>query len=295
MFILKIHTTINEHLAFGCDMSKSVISNRPMGFVRNTLDPFLFCVHHLDLYPEGNDLQGPNEPLIGRHIGSDFDEANEWKMYHGRTVPGFPAHPHRGFETITVVLDGLVDHFDSGGSTGRYGFGDVQWMTAGAGLQHSEMFPLVNKDKPNRLDLFQIWINLPAKDKMTEPGYEMIWAHEVPHIQLDGGDVRIISGSWNEHVAPAAPSASWANNPENEVALYILTVKAGGSVELPTASAEANRMMYHIDGGTATVESHKLKPKYGMELHANLPTVIEADKEDVRVLVLQGKPLAEPV
>ena len=89
----------------------------------------------------------------------------------------------------------------------------------------------------------------------------MIWAHEVPHIQLDGGDVRIISGSWNEHVAPSAPSASWANDPENEVALYILTVKAGGSVELPTASAEANRMMYHIDGGTATVESHKLKPK----------------------------------
>ena len=214
-------------------MSNSVISNRQMGFVRNTLDPFLFCVHHLDLYPEGNEVQGPNEPLIGRHIGSDFDEANDWKMYHGKTVPGFPAHPHRGFETITVVLEGLVDHFDSGGSTGRYGFGDVQCMTAGSGLQHSEMFPLVNQDKPNRLDLFQIWINLPAKDKMTDPGYEMIWAHEVPHIQLESGDVRIISGSWNEHVAPAAPRASWANNPDNEVALYILTVKAGGAVELP--------------------------------------------------------------
>ena len=288
-------TTIKEPNLESKDMGKSVISNRVMGFVRETLDPFLFCVHHLDLYPEGNERQGPNEPLVGRHIGSDFDEANDWKMYHGRTVPGFPAHPHRGFETITVVLEGLVDHFDSGGSTGRYGFGDVQWMTAGSGLQHSEMFPLVNQDKPNRLDLFQIWINLPAKDKMAEPGYEMIWAHEVPHIQLDGGDVRIISGSWGEHVAPSAPSASWAKNPENEVALYILTVKAGGSVELPTASAEANRMMYHIDGGTATVESQKLKPKYGMELHADVPTVIEAGKEDVRVLVLQGKPIAEPV
>ena len=151
MFILNTYTTINEHLSFGSIMSKSVISNRPMGFVRNTLDPFLFCVHHLDLYPEGNDLQGPNEPLIGRHIGSDFDEANEWKMYHGKTVPGFPAHPHRGFETITVVLDGLVDHFDSGGSTGRYGFGDVQWMTAGSGLQHSEMFPLVNQGQTQSL------------------------------------------------------------------------------------------------------------------------------------------------
>ena len=82
----------------------------------------------------------------------------------------FPAHPHRGFETITVVLEGLVDHFDSGGSTGGNGFGDVQWMTAGSGLQHSDMFPLVNQDKPNRSrSLFQIWINiLPSKDKMTE-------------------------------------------------------------------------------------------------------------------------------
>ena len=107
-------------------MGNTVKSNRPMGFVRDTLDPFLFCVHHLDLYPEGNDRQGPDGGLAGRHIGSDFDESNDWKMYHGRVVPGFPAHPHRGFETITVVLEGLVDHFDSGGSTGRYGFGDVQ-------------------------------------------------------------------------------------------------------------------------------------------------------------------------
>ena len=276
-------------------MGKSVKSNRPMGFVRDTLDPFLFCVHHLDLYPEGNDRQGPDGGLVGRHIGSDFDESNDWKMYHGTVVPGFPAHPHRGFETITVVLEGLVDHFDSGGSTGRYGFGDVQWMTAGSGLQHSEMFPLVNQDKPNRLDLFQIWINLPAKNKMTEPGYEMIWAHEVPHIQLEGGDVRVISGSWNEHVAPSAPGASWANDPENEVALYILTIKAGSSVELPTASSKANRMMYHIDGGSAFVESSELKPKYGMELRADVSTTVQAGESDVRVLILQGRPIAEPV
>ena len=189
-------------------------------------------------------------------------------------IGGFPPHPHRGFETITYMLNGKFRHKDTAGNEGYLTDGSVQWMTAGSGLQHSEMFPLVNQDKPNRLDLFQIWINLPAKDKMTDPGYEMIWAHEVPHIQLESGDVRIISGSWNEHVAPAAPSASWANNPDNEVALYILTVKAGGSVELPIASAEANRMLYHISGGVATVESHKLKPTYGMELHANLPTVL---------------------
>ena len=276
-------------------MAGSVISNQAMGFIRTTLDPFLFCVHHLDLYPQGNENMGPDEPLIGRHIGSDFDENNDWKMYHGRTVPGFPAHPHRGFETITVVLDGLVDHFDSGGATGRYGFGDVQWMTAGSGLMHSEMFPLIQHDKPNRLDLFQIWINLPAKDKMTTPGYEMIWADQVPHFKLDGGEVRVISGTWGETSAPSAPSASWANNPEHEVALYILTVHQESSVTLPTASEGVNRMMYHIDGGVGEVEGHKLRPRYGMELDPTKPTTLSAHKEPLRVLVLQGKPIGEPV
>ena len=85
-------------------MPKSVKSNRPMGFVRDTLDPFLFCVHHLDLYPEGNDRQGPDRGLVGRHIGSDFDESNDWKMYHGTVVPGFPAHPHRGLKQLQLFL-----------------------------------------------------------------------------------------------------------------------------------------------------------------------------------------------
>ena len=273
----------------------SVLSNTLMGFMRQTSDPFLFCVHHLDLYPAGNEKMGPDQPLVGREIGSDFDENNDWKMYHGATVPGFPAHPHRGFETVTVVLDGLVDHFDSGGATGRYGFGDVQWMTAGSGLMHSEMFPLTNIDKDNRLDLFQIWLNLPSKDKMTAPGYEMIWAEQVPNIELDGGHVRIITGRWNEHIAPASPSASWAHQESHEVGIYILTVKDGGSVDLPTASAGINRMMYHINGAAATVEGHTLEKKYGMHLDSTMVTTVEAPNGEVRVLILQGQPIDEPV
>jgi len=274
---------------------KAVISNRPMDFVRDTLDPFLFCVHHLDLYPAGNELMGPNEPLIGRHIGSDFDEANDWKMYHGDVVPGFPAHPHRGFETVTIVLEGLVDHFDSGGATGRYGFGDVQWMTAGSGLMHSEMFPLVNTDKDNRLDLFQIWLNLPAKDKFAEPGYEMIWANQVPSRDILGGSVRVISGKWNEIQAPPAPKASWAHNPENEVGIYIISIKPGESVEVPTTDGKVNRMVYHINGGNADVEGQSLLPRYGMQLDPSIPVNISAGNEPVRVLILQGKPIDEPV
>lgn len=266
-----------------------------MGFMRQTMDPFLFCVHHLDLYPEGNEAMGPNAPLVGRHIGSDFDEANDWKMYHGAQVPGFPAHPHRGFETITVVLDGLVDHFDSGGSTGRYGFGDVQWMTAGSGLMHSEMFPLVNPDGPNRLDLFQIWLNLPAKDKMAAPGYEMLWADQVPHVQFQGGDVRVVAGPWFDVKAPSPPKASWAHDPDNEVALYIINLRKGASVDLPVASGSVNRMMYHIDGHEAEVDGHRLRAKHGMELDATLSTTVQAPDAPVRVLVLQGRPIDEPV
>ena len=137
----------------------SIISTKQLGFTWETSDPFLFCVHHLDMYPRGNEQFGPAAPLTGRDIGQDFSPRDGWRMYHGETVPGFPAHPHRGFETVTVVLDGFVDHSDSHGAAGRYGNGDVQWMTAGSGLQHAEMFPLINQDRPNRMELFQIWLN----------------------------------------------------------------------------------------------------------------------------------------
>ena len=108
-------------------MYNKLISNiKPLGFTWQTNDPFLFCVHHLDHYPPGNNDFGPNAPLEGRNLGQDFTTKDGWRMYHGETVPGFPAHPHRGFETVTVVLDGFVDHSDSHGAAGRYGNGDVQ-------------------------------------------------------------------------------------------------------------------------------------------------------------------------
>ena len=86
-----------------------------------TQDPYLFCVHHLDNYPAGNSELGPSKELLrGRHIGSDFSGTDGWSMYHGSNVPGFPQHPHRGFETITFVRSGTIDHSDSLGATARY-------------------------------------------------------------------------------------------------------------------------------------------------------------------------------
>src|SRR6187551_3655628 len=134
-----------------------------------TIDPFLFCVHHVDDYPAGNGRAGPAADLAGRPIGQDFGGTDGWRMYHGDVVPGFPQHPHRGFETVTYVRSGLVDHADSLGATARYGGGDVQWLTAGRGIVHAEMFPLLERDGPNPAELFQIWLNLASSDKMADP------------------------------------------------------------------------------------------------------------------------------
>ena len=131
--------------------AEAILQVFELGFPWTTFDPFLFCVHHEDAYPEGNADFGPNASLAGRNMGSDFAGKDGWRMYHGDVVPGFPRHPHRGFETITVVRRGFVDHSDSLGAKGRLGQGDVQWMTAGSGIVHSEMFPLLQADEPNPL------------------------------------------------------------------------------------------------------------------------------------------------
>jgi redox-sensitive bicupin YhaK (pirin superfamily) len=144
------------------------------------IDPFLFCVHHADAYPKGNDAMGPAASLTGRHLGQDFEGRDGWRMYHGEEIPGFPQHPHRGFETVTIARKGFIDHSDSLGAAARFGKGDAQWLTAGAGIVHSEMFPLLAKDAPNPAELFQLWLNLPRASKMAKPYFSMFWADTIP-------------------------------------------------------------------------------------------------------------------
>ena len=153
--------------------TSSLVDVFELGVPWKTLDPFLFAVHHLADYPPGNERHGPAASLEGRALGQDFASKDGWSMYHGHAVPGFPQHPHRGFETITYVRRGLVDHSDSLGATARFGQGDTQWLTAGGGVVHSEMFPLIHRDEPNPLELFQIWLNLPASHKMSDPAFQM--------------------------------------------------------------------------------------------------------------------------
>ena len=139
----------------GGENSSPVLALTELGFQWQGLDPFIMTMHHMDHYPAGNDDQGPVESLAGRRIGSDFSSIDGWSMYHGERVPGFPQHPHRGFETVSVVRQGYIDHSDSLGATARYGGGDVQWLTTGSGIQHSEMFPLIRPESDNPLELFQ--------------------------------------------------------------------------------------------------------------------------------------------
>ncbi|HSN29354.1 MAG TPA: pirin family protein, partial [Kofleriaceae bacterium] len=187
----------------------------PLGMPWTTFDPFLFCVHHDDAYPAGNADLGPAASLAGRDLGQDFAGKDGWRMYHGTTVPGFPAHPHRGFETVTIVRRGLIDHSDSLGAAARFGRGDVQWLTAGKGISHSEMFPLLDSKLPNPLELFQIWLNLPAADKLAPPHFSMLWRRQIPVVEMVDAtgrtsQVSVIAGDLGGRAAAPPPPRSWA-------------------------------------------------------------------------------------
>jgi hypothetical protein len=222
----------------------SILQTFQLGTQWPTLDPFLFCAHHLDDYPNGTvDLQ-PDASLNSRNIGQDFDGIDGWNMYHGKNVPGFPQHPHRGFETITYVRTGVCDHSDSMGATARFGRGDTQWMTAGQGIVHCEMFPMLNRDEKNPLEMFQIWLNLPAVDKMVDPYFTMLWSHDTPTVVEAGPDgqlvdVTVIAGSLASRdgadavTAQAPPPNSWAARAEADLAIWHLRFDAGASLTMP--------------------------------------------------------------
>src|SRR5690349_2062160 len=197
----------------------------PLSFPWQTPDPFLFCVHHDDAYPAGNERMGPAVSLAGRNLGMDFEGQDGWRMYHGTVVPGFPQHPHRGFETVTVVRRGLLDHSDSMGATARYGDGDVQWLTAGRGINHSEMFPLRHGDQDNPFELFQIWLNLPRADKMVDPHFTMLWREAVPtHTTTDEAGrtttATVVAGALGDTRPGAPPPRSWAARPASDAATW---------------------------------------------------------------------------
>jgi len=278
-----------------------VLQTVPLGSQWPMVDPFLFCAHHDDRYPAGTAALGPTGGVAGRNIGSDFSGRDGWSMYHGSVVPGFPAHPHRGFETITFVRRGLIDHADSLGAAARFGRGDVQWVTAGAGISHSEMFPLLNSDGPNHIELFQIWLNLPAASKMVDPHFTMLWSEDIPMVAFTDANGRtveatVIAGELAGATPPPPPPSSWASNPESDIGIWHLRFDPGAQWELPAASGDQTiRTLYVFDGSTLGVGGHTLPAGTGALVDATQALDLHAGDGGVEVLVLQGRPIGEPV
>ena len=277
---------------------KAVAKDRTftLDFQWQTFEPFIFCVHHFDHYPAGTKEFGPTIGLGGRELGSDFVPKNGFRMYHGQVVPGFPVHPHRGFETITIVRKGYVDHADSMGAAGRYGQGDVQWMTAGSGVQHSEMFPLLRKDANNTLELFQIWLNLPSKSKMVKPHFKMFWAEKIPTVSDDSGtQVTVIAGNWGDVRPPSPPPDSWASQIESDIQVWLIKLKPNSKLELPKGKEGSVRTAYFFEGSELKVSDTMLTSKTGITLPASEGYVLQNGSGDSEVLVLQARPIGERV
>ena len=283
-----------------------ILSIKPLAQRWETLDPFLFCVYHDDAYPEANADMSPKASLAGRDMGQDFSRKDGWSMYHGNSVPGFPGHPHRGFETVSIVRKGLIDHSDSLGAIARFGEGDVQWLTAGKGIVHAEMFPLLNEDADNRMEMFQIWLNLPAESKMAPPHFKMFWAENIPsvvdkdsqgratHVSVVAGKLQsIASGKATDPLAP--PPDSWAARGAADLAIWTLRMEPGATWTLPAASKGSHRMLYFFKGQSVTVGCQAVNNNGAIELQADLAVELINGDSVSEFLVLQGQPIGEPV
>lgn len=282
-------------------MTNKIIYNvKPLGFMWDVADPFLFCAHHLDNYPAGNDGMGPDASLAGRALGQDFTIKDGWRMYHGKKVPGFPVHPHRGFETVTIVLTGIVDHSDSWGQAGRYGGGDVQWMTAGSGLQHCEMFPLLNKDAGNPAELFQVWLNLPKARKFAKPHFKMLWSENIPKHRITDSDgksteINVIAGSIADVRAPDPAPDSWASEPGNRVAIWTIKMDPGVRWTLPKTEPDIRRTLYFYRGDSVSVEGTSIQVSHSFSVRPDQDLHIENGRSEGLMVMLQGRPINEPV
>jgi redox-sensitive bicupin YhaK (pirin superfamily) len=278
-----------------------VLVVQPLGFPWVCADPFLFCVHHDDAYPRGNERLGPEASLAGRDIGQDFAGKDGWRMYHGSAVPGFPQHPHRGFETVTIVRKGVIDHSDSLGAAARFGHGDTQWLTAGEGIVHSEMFPLLDRAKPNPLELFQIWLNLPGADKMAPPHFAMLWDRDIPRVVFrdEAGratEVAVVAGQLGEKRGPPPPPRSWAARADTEVGIWTIRMDPGASWKLPaTKRADVVRTLYFFRGPKLRVDDRELTSHAAIVVRSDAEILLEAGEAECEILLLQGRPIGEPV
>jgi redox-sensitive bicupin YhaK (pirin superfamily) len=216
-------------------------------------------------------------------------------------VPGFPAHPHRGFETVTIVRQGFIDHSDSLGASARFGPGDVQWLTAGKGIVHCEMFPLRQTESANPAELFQIWLNLPARKKMAEPHFTMLWADSVPLLELADANgrkttIQVVAGTLEQARGAAPPPDSWASETDSDLAIWTIRMQAGAQWTVPGAShAQSRRRLYCFRGSGLTVNGQTIAAQSVVEVQAQDAIALQGGDDETQLLMLQGRPIGEPV
>jgi len=234
-----------------------------------------------NLFPS-NDLDHEVSPfLMLDYAGPQYFEPTD----HPR---GVGEHPHRGFETVTIVYEGILAHRDSTGNAGVIGPGDVQWMTAASGIVHEELHEKEWAKNGGTLHAIQLWVNLPAASKMSPPGYQTILNDDIPSIDLDGGAgrLRVIAGSFLGHKGPA--------HTFTPVELYDLQMKAGKQVAL--AFSEGHNTSIFVLRGHASVNGSEAAGEAELIVckREGSQVAVEA-QEDSRLLVMAGNPIDEPV
>ena len=273
--------------------SGPVIRTQMLSLHWDTEDPFLFVSHHCDDYPQGNAQQAPPLSEIGgRNLGRDYKRIFGFRMYHGKVVPGFPIHAHWGYETITIPEKGFIDHFDSLGNQGRFGFGDVQWISAGSFYQHNEMYPLAYDDRPNPNDITQIMLNLPLKDKGSDPEVNTIWSETIPLYEGNGYIVKIICGEFKSLWAHSPNSVSWAADMNNHIGIFRITAEPGAEIALPAIPQNINRNLYFIEGKNIKIGEETFDSPMRLKLVTDDLKIINGDSTSVFWL-LEGKPINE--
>jgi redox-sensitive bicupin YhaK (pirin superfamily) len=179
--------------------------------------------------------------------------------------------------------------------------GDVQWLTAGAGVVHSEMFPLLNAKGPNTLELFQIWLNLPAKDKLATPYFTMLWEGNLPRRRFTDAngrttEVTLTAGALEDLQPLAPPPHSWAAQGQADVAIWSIAMEAGAAWTVPPARSDRTARTLHVFAGAALKVAGRVVPcPAAIQVRADQSVLIEAVDGPVQILLLQGRPISEPV
>jgi len=235
----------------------------------------------------------PVRSLFSYSEGQEFDPfllldyAGPHKFAPAEATRGVGEHPHRGFETVTIVYQGELEHRDSSGSHGTIGPGDVQWMTAAAGVVHEEFHSERFTRDGGTLEMVQLWVNLRAKDKLSPPGYQGILDSQIPRVSLPqgAGTVRVIAGEFQGKRGPArtfTPINAWD-----------LQLAAGGVVELPFTPGHTALLV--VQNGAVQASSTPLKAVELALLDRAGDAIKLRAESDSRVLVLSGEPIREPV